>query len=469
MWLPITYVCVTMVMAVLGNSLVLVVFKCRWRSSGSTETYVVALAILDLLCALVSLPRELLPLAADLSGQDLTAVELCRVATFLVYLLNLTSGFILVAIAITRFVKVSDEGSSFVGVQDRVWVRVFKVRMLRFGRALRSARGAKVATGVCFSVAVCFTCPTLVFFAPAWTAATSGCGHNDTCTTCYQFWDTTYTQETRRYKLVLLLVCLVITAILTALYVTIVRRIRASRDSADAEPGARGPGFKSGQPARLGPHDSMPLGAHQPVSRTQSEPDTRAAKAKKASDPGHRSVSVGDAHALKAGPEDDRDLLMSLTFGSSHKAENDQRLREEAVMDSEHSDQQGPDLNTNFPPVSYTAQQISLIGSRRNVVEEDVKPPFQRPSVASFQFSKQGNRMMMTTFVFLCVTVVFILSYVPYFVVRLSSSEPDSSVLGVLVRSYLISNAANPLVYTICNPYFRSTMWKMLIFRREVI
>ncbi|PVD32120.1 hypothetical protein C0Q70_07548 [Pomacea canaliculata] len=59
--LPIVvFISLLLTLSVAGNALLLFIFIFRWRSLGATKVYVCALAILDLLAALLVMPRDLM-------------------------------------------------------------------------------------------------------------------------------------------------------------------------------------------------------------------------------------------------------------------------------------------------------------------------------------------------------------------------------------------------------------------------
>ncbi|XP_070209156.1 uncharacterized protein [Littorina saxatilis] len=176
-WLPITYVSITMVIALLGNLLVIIVFKCRWRTTGATQIYILSLAALDLACAIASMPHLLVAFVAQrdstrgtnssdclICRDDSYMQGFCKVTVFLTYQLNLTTALILVVIATCRCVRVINEGRGF-RFQDRVKVKSMKVRLMKILNAMSTVPGAKTTSAVCFCVALVMTCPTIAFYA----------------------------------------------------------------------------------------------------------------------------------------------------------------------------------------------------------------------------------------------------------------------------------------------------------------
>lgn len=86
-------------------------------------------------------------------------------------------------------------------------------------------------------------------------------------------------------------------------------------------------------------------------------------------------------------------------------------------------------------------------------------------SSSSYSASRRHARLGRTTAIFVCVTVVYIISYMPYLVVEnlqlagLLKPEEMSftlqEVIYIFDRSYFINNAVNPIIYSTMNPTFR--------------
>ena len=134
--------------------------------------------------------------------------------------------------------------------------------------------------------------------------------------------------------------------------------------------------------------------------------------------------------------------------------------------------------HASFPPVSYSAQLRSLISlniaKRKEEEEQDISQLHHR-AATYFHLSYREITARQTTLDFALISAIHILSYFPFFILVITRAFSDNSIempsFGDILKSRLliISHAAIPIVYVFGNPYFRSTLWKILICRREVI
>ena len=491
----------------------------------SYQIYVLTLATLDLLCVILSAPREIITLFQI----DLPAVvrgSICKATLFCTYHLNLASVFILVVIATSRYVKVVGDGGGGGG-------RCPRARLLRAARATNTVRGAKVACVAACVLAVLLSSPVPFIFGDTEgtdteneTKSESGDKTQILCS-----WSVSETNKSlaKGLHVFLFLSFLAMAAAMCMLYGAIWRRMREQRRKAASDvdrlrvrqssvlsgsrlsgsrlSGSRLSGSRlSGSLGTLcdqqaarppqqqggGDHHPGPAGAEgqRLVNRTMSEGDAVAlaslrvrGTSRAVSNPTYAQTITMDplrknnrgqhAHYQPIWPPPPTVVMKAPDGGNG--SDDDPDAADLPTTDTETNRRQ-----TFFPPVSYSAQLRSLINlsiAKRKEEEEEREEAekesyHQRQgSVTSFQFSKRGNRERQTTLVFVLITAIYVLSYLPYFVVvaYANDREEPSGWEVWASRSYLISNAANPLVYGLCNPYFRTTLWKIIICRREVI
>lgn len=134
--IPIFVTCgLLMVVGIIGNSLVVQVYWCRMKSSAK-RTFILALALLDLIVCIIVIPFELY----DLRNQTMfTQSGLCKAMRFLEYSAVLSAGFVLVSISVERYYFLC---------------RAFK----EF-----SPRKAKVICVICSFLAMIVACPSAIF------------------------------------------------------------------------------------------------------------------------------------------------------------------------------------------------------------------------------------------------------------------------------------------------------------------
>ncbi|XP_025089123.1 uncharacterized protein LOC112561103 [Pomacea canaliculata] len=108
-WPVLTYIGILMVISLVGNSLVLMIFTCRWRSSkGATKVYICSLAIIDLASTVLVMPRELLVLTSYCPSQHGLSLDLdayCVTTIVGTFTCHVASGCVLLLIALRRLMK----------------------------------------------------------------------------------------------------------------------------------------------------------------------------------------------------------------------------------------------------------------------------------------------------------------------------------------------------------------------------
>ncbi|CAL1542178.1 unnamed protein product, partial [Lymnaea stagnalis] len=98
----IVFLCLISTTGVIGNSLVLVVYSCRFSRS-AVRTFMKAVAVLDLLINTLVIPAEIYDM---FHAWDFDQPLVCRVRRFFNAQTTSASGFLLVAIAVTRYRKI---------------------------------------------------------------------------------------------------------------------------------------------------------------------------------------------------------------------------------------------------------------------------------------------------------------------------------------------------------------------------
>ncbi|KAK7091778.1 hypothetical protein V1264_009419 [Littorina saxatilis] len=391
-----------------------------------------------------------------------------------------------------------------------------------------TVRGAKIACAVCFSVALVISFPAIAFYGSSdgvniltnnITNTSASTEHQHCFQICMDSVHEDYKKPLKALLSFYFLVFAVLAAAMIVLYSATIRRLwqqrkedisdmRTRRQSSVFVSGLCRPSsvFVSRRSGSLGTlceavHKAV-LDSKRQVVRTMSEGDAVGKPTGDAQPEIHsRSVSnpcnntdkgcimskLGDAVAINpegksAGgaqpeihPRSDSSprnrpgkgrIMPGMTRGVP-------RLRCES--DPSRSEANESKQPTMFPPVSYTAQLRSMMSLNvaKRLEEEQDSVLSRQASVSSFQFRKYGNRARETTIVFVLITAIYILSYLPYFIVVIYQSQNPgmkrTALDELFLKSYLISNAANPLIYGLCNPYFRITLWKLLVCRREVL
>lgn len=386
------------------------------------QIYVSGLAILDLISAATFMPSDLMNTLHTTFPFDPTMY--CRFTSFASFSLGLASGIVLIVIAISRYLRITGIDSAY-NTNNKALGRSLGHSILR---KITSVRAAKVACVVAFCVSVppCF--PSVFLYK---NIVSSDCigqnlSHHNYALFCEIDYSYTGSNLLWAFSGIFLFSIVFITITLIVLYTKA--------------------GFTVWKAAKGGQRRDSKRCSSPPFSKQSSRcEESYSAEGKSESSEVSVSYFRCDSMAASEGTES-------------------------VVLE-----------NSYFPPLSYSGREISSSTSNLGT-PEGRSPSFigRRPSTSSFQFSKRGNKAIKTTLVFFCVTAIFIISYLPILVIFLlraydgdqwikKKSLQIQIVIEVLKHSYLLSNAFNPVIYGLLNPHFRSSLWKVMLCRREIL
>ncbi|KAL8574948.1 hypothetical protein ACOMHN_052113 [Nucella lapillus] len=472
------YVCISMVVALVGNSLVLLVFGCRWRTTNDTRIYIMTLAVLDLVCATVSFPRDLISLSPCLVGKSHMHVY-CKLSVFLTHHLNVTSALILVTIAVSRYVKVTKRENRSDKIREPGMYNAFKARMKRIIHAMKTVRGAKISVTVAFCLAFFKSSPALIIYGAEEVdensitntseIISSGTANEDqyTChSTCRDEIRRDFKVFRKVFEISQFGLFVILTVILIGIYSVILQKLFSRKNSKVCCSNS------AQQDSSVSYPDEPTISSMVPL---QHETDGNKSET--------QDVFAEEECTEPASPSSDGINESSVCEDNVTSVKQRGKLQSDSVL---YRKKESTDI-TFFPPLSYSSDHWSEVCLNRQTSKIPDSPSHNnRLSTASFQLTRTGNQARMTTLVFLLVTLIYIVSYCPYFVFILSlyAADPEGgdpqhiweslgssrqAVMEICRRSYLIANAANPLVYGLCNPFFREQLGKLLICRRDVI
>ncbi|XP_076456446.1 uncharacterized protein LOC143290809 [Babylonia areolata] len=463
------FVIVNFIVAVIGNTLVLIVFGWRWHTTNDTKIYVMVLATFDLVCTLASSPRDVISLFPDPPCVLTKPAMLiyCRLSFFLTGHLNLASAFVLLAIAASRYVKVTKADPDNMEDPDPGICHALKTLVKRLARSVSTVRGAKTASAVSFCVAFIVCSPSLVIY-----------GSGDGFTLLFSNISETSTLLPHN----------------------------------------------NSETSTLSPHNNSETSTLLPPNASEAGPDGTVKDI--ACPMSSRYLVHSDYKIWRKVYQMYAFIVIAslfiLLFGiynaillklCCRKNRTSDSTREDSAMfcpdqnpDALELSQQKTDGGKPGNPTAtgvITADTVAADGesiqpaspssprdhesalslSGQTSQTRSVTKSTDRLSTASFQLTMTGNRARLTTLVFFMVTFILILSYWPYFGVILYERAAGLEVERpwrhwetathafalICARSYLIANAANPLVYGLGNPYFRKQLGKLLTCRRDVI
>lgn len=465
--------------------------------------YILSLAGLDLLCALVSTPREVWNLVAKLQEEHGVHGNLnyshngshgfdhesrhyyCNASTYLTYLFNLSSALLLIFIAITRYLKVK-KGHDQVKVKG-AWV----VRKAWAGlRDLNSPRGAKLASFAAFLGSLVMCLPILVAVVlPETESEHHKPKHmNATCIELISV-DVRFPVQTLYYVMVFFM-ALSLIVLYGAVLCKIWKRHRKRQKHTPLQ--SESPEKQQQQQRQDSRRNSVSILQQHSLGSLREEEcdDTKNGPREYV-----RSMSMSEAANLSAAV---RGKKSRITFNRS--LSNPDTKNEMTCVHGQHLQHQGhgqakrrharansdvtsdvmPSFDVNaesfFPPISYSAHMRSLLSlhemsvSKTNEVSEGQgEGQGRRVSVSSLQLTKGGHHARESTVMFVLITVIYIVSYIPFFTLEVLGQGHEGAVMETLWRSYLISSAANPLVYGACNLQFRKSLRKLVKCHRDVM
>lgn len=460
----IVLVIIYMVLGLFGNPLVAYYYGCRAKATSSYH-FIVALSIFDLITCCVSMPLEIVDIRKFYKFENTIA---CKILRFVNYFASVSSGAILIAIAVDRYRKVCHP------FNKQITLRLTKLI---------------IAVACVFSV--CVSWPSFIFYGSHEVNVTSvpGLKGND-CTTIR---DDSYKIYITIYNIVLFVCFLGAITSLIVLYCLVGRRLMnlKSFQFYAAKPKSKDNGATS--------HNSSDQTSTGMFSRSSSkiieipdEIEDKPLATIKELDPASPPGSVSSSRAN------------SITQGS---ARSEHRIHPESIrkqstlsdikFNSEISGLTSPkgvsSISINFPndtrngsamssysdrsrstrQGSATSEQSRVSGLSEYSDSDFVQASETRDAKSSVDVDQSQQKLQAQnidtkkyTIIMLSISIAFIVSFLPYlglvtwrtlavkYEVDLLS---DSGLIAyqIFIRSFLISSAVNPLIYGFLNNEFR--------------
>ncbi|XP_052766389.1 muscarinic acetylcholine receptor M4-like [Mya arenaria] len=422
----IIYTIILMVIGTPGNIIVLYVYFFKWRKSTS-RMFILFLTSLDLFNCVTTLPMEIFIMRYSVM---LDRPWLCKISRFSTYTMNSSSAAILVAIAVDRYRRICrPHGPQF------------------------SAKASKYISICCIVLALCLTWPSLLFYGTRSVKLENVEGKS--CLLENKFDESVYPHV---FFVLMMASTVIIFTTLSVLYYFVGiqvcrhRRMRMKR--------------KREQKA------AQNLMIREP---TDSKDDTLL----------QDSDSKGEIK------------------NTTEKTENRENENNKNVYSIEHRTQNHIEL---LPlPVGTTKNDLSIVTLDESTVNSDGKhtvrstPDVQRKSKSGQEgqrHNKNGvsktNGIMRdslcksngsqcihirvhigrSTLMLFLITLAYIASFLPFYVIAIIRQTDSTFVSNmnnagymayhVCLRSYLLSSAINPIIYSFCNSQFRTFCFNMI-------
>ncbi|XP_005105671.1 uncharacterized protein LOC101855207 [Aplysia californica] len=113
LWPAVSYTMFLMLSGLLGNALVLIVYRRHFRHS-VTRMFIYSLALLDIANCLITMPSELIVL---IQFASFPSPVWCKLSRYLTYILNGSSSVLLIGIAVDRYYKVCHPTTVFITIK----------------------------------------------------------------------------------------------------------------------------------------------------------------------------------------------------------------------------------------------------------------------------------------------------------------------------------------------------------------
>lgn len=467
----IVFIVLLMVIGVIGNPIVVYFYGFKLKPTPS-YMFIVALAIFDFLVCAVSMPLELVDLVRFYTFESAVA---CKLLRFVNYLMAISSGGILIAIAVDRYRKICKP------FQSQITIKMAKIIIpcILFG-------------------SVCVSWPSFVFFTVVevnLTEVTGAIGQD--CTTIR---DDSYKLFITLYNGILFLCFILAITSLTVLYCLVGRQIfnlRSFRFYAQRKRGiaamrpqsrttqctddTRGFGsFKESHSTEIPNFDEMTL----PPSRESSRPTTATAIAFTTRKVAPSPIDFeGDGSTFSSGSGHSSNGILRISK-SLHNALNTEEVsvpvRSSSAFSNRRQTDDTDDLQNESARTSNLLRQIQDQESSRvsfaeegkamsiaTSLETETRDADGTANLDQKKTSAQNINTKKYTVVMLSITIAFIISFLPYLALmtwRTLSKEYEPNLFNksemvafqIFIRSFLINSAMNPLIYGFLNTEFRN-------------
>ncbi|XP_052768171.1 muscarinic acetylcholine receptor M4-like [Mya arenaria] len=422
----IIYTIVLMVIGTPGNAIVLYVYFFKWRKSTS-RMFILFLTSLDLVNCITTLPIEIFMMRYSVM---LDRPWLCKISRFSTYTMNSSSAAILVVIAVDRYRRICrPHGPQF------------------------SAKASKYISICCIALALCLTWPSLLFYGTR--SVKLGNIEGKACLLENKFDDSIYPHV---YFVVMMGSTVVIFTTLSVLYYFVgiqVCRHRKMRLKRKREQRA-----------------AQNLMIREPtVSKDETllqDSDSKEVRKNTTEQSENREKNNNQKENLIEHVSQNHIELLPLPVGISNIDLSVVTIDESTV----NSDGR---LTVRSTP---EAQRKSLYNKKR---QRHNKNGFTKKKMCLRDSLSKSNgshcihirvRIGRSTLMLFLITLAYIVSFLPFYVIAIIR-QTDSTFVSrmdsagymayhVCLRSYLLSSAINPIIYSFCNSQFRTFCFNMI-------
>ena len=422
----IVYVLVLMVFGVIGNLIVLYIYKFRFRRS-SSRAFILCLAMLDLVTCLFGIPFHVI----DMRYPYLFVWDIpCKTVCFLMTSTIFSSTFILVLISIERYRKIC----------------------LPFEKQI-SDIGTKSICGGCIFMGFAFSSPVLMFYGatPFETNV-----FNVTGSECY----ISHTYRDSIFPLVYDTVSCVLFVIATCTLLVLYSRIGMTVWRKGTFQGYTKK-YKNNESSAKGSEQSKcynsdgAIELSNMITRDQRHP----ALIKHANTFDEYSSVALRSPKLRKSLRDKATIQMDIRRSSLRLKRTDSKRTSNRVS-----------LRSSFRLKAKSISDDSSSESFSSTLERKSKLVRERLRMTS-NLNRKQRRSLRITGMLTLITIVFVLSFLPYLTISILNgiyedfwthmTSSEILLYNFLLRTYFVNNMANPLIYSFLDEKFRSEVRKM--------
>ncbi|WAR20282.1 NPSR1-like protein [Mya arenaria] len=423
----IIYTIILMVIGTPGNTIVLYVYFFKWRKSTS-RMFILFLTSLDLVNCITTLPMEIFMMRYSVM---LDMPWLCKISRFSTYTMNSSSAAILVAIAVDRYRRICrPHGPQF------------------------SAKASKYISICCIALALCLTWPSFLFYGTR--RVKLGKVEGKACLLENKFDDSIYPNV---YFVVMMASTVVIFTTLSVLYYFVgiqVCRHRTMRLKRKRKQKA-----------------AQNLVIREPtVSKNDTllqDSDSKEVRKNTTEQSENRDSDAYQTETLIEHQSQNHKELLPLPVGTSN---NDLSV---VTLDESTVNGDGGRLTVRSTPEVQRKSKCGQEKQRLNKNGFTKKKMCLRDSLSKSTGSQCIHlrvRIGRSTLMLFLITLAYIVSFLPFYVIAIIR-QTDSTfvsrmdgagymVYHVCLRSYLLSSAINPIIYSFCNSQFRIFCFNMI-------
>ncbi|XP_061183166.1 D(2) dopamine receptor A-like [Saccostrea echinata] len=467
----IIYVVSLMVIGVVGNPIIVYFYGFKLKTTPS-YMFIVALAMFDFVICAISMPLEIVDLVRFYTFESAIA---CRLLRFVNYFMAISSGLILIAIAVDRYRKICKPFESQITIKM-----------------------AKIIISCALFVSLCVSWPSFVFYTVVQVNLTDIAGAvGQDCTTRR---NDSYKLYITLYNGILFLIFIIAITSLIVLYCLVGKQIFNLRDfrfyaqrkrrksAAPPQSSTTQCTEETGGFGSFAESNSLELSKFEEVVPTPSRESSRPKiattiafmlkkKTTKICETDESNMSDKSSNLPKDSPHNALRLEKMSVSPRSNFALSELSNTDFARKESSRTENS---IQVREPSKDFSKK---IEGTKNMPSTEETGDAKHSADLHKEKMSVHSIKSKKYTIIMLSITVAFIISFLPYLSLmtwRTLSKDYEPNLLSkselvafqIFLRSFLINSAVNPLIYGFLNTEFRNFLkacfccWKNYPFRQ---